>query len=122
MASVGFALHWHAFDAVTFYKGQINNSKSKSFLFCSGVHTLLDDLLDENVYFRFNPILRAEVSLDESRPEVMDQLKSDTLQYLDRNQHKIDLLCMVLGAERTLLSRSKDWISGRAWELKHRWV
>ncbi|XP_041955394.1 calcium-independent phospholipase A2-gamma-like isoform X2 [Alosa sapidissima] len=87
-----------------------------------GVHTLLDDLLEENVYFRFNPMLSAEVSLDESRVEVLDQLKSDTLLYLERNKLKLDLLCMVLRVERSTLSKSKDWLSERAWELRHRWV
>ncbi|XP_062397941.1 calcium-independent phospholipase A2-gamma-like [Sardina pilchardus] len=87
-----------------------------------GVHTLLADLLDEDVYFRFNPMLKAEVSLDESRAEVLDQLKSDTLQYLERNRLKLDLLCMVLGAERSALTKSRDWVSQRVWELQHRWV
>lgn len=91
-------------------------------LFFSGVHTLLDDLLAENVYFRFNPMLSAGVSLDECRAEALDQLKSDTLLYLDRNKRKMEQLCEVLGAKRSVLSRSKDWVNERVWELRHRWV
>ncbi|XP_029910944.1 calcium-independent phospholipase A2-gamma-like [Myripristis murdjan] len=87
-----------------------------------GVHTLLDDLLAPDVYFRFNPMLSAEVSLDESRPMALDQLQRDTQVYLERNRPKLARLCLVLGAERSTVSRTRDWISGRAWEMKQRWV
>ncbi|XP_077369019.1 calcium-independent phospholipase A2-gamma-like isoform X2 [Festucalex cinctus] len=87
-----------------------------------GVHTLLDDLLPPDVYFRFNPMLSAEVSLDESRLGALDQLEKDTRVYLERNRLKLARLCLVLGAERSAVSKTKDWISERAWEMKHRWV
>ncbi|XP_030277837.1 calcium-independent phospholipase A2-gamma-like [Sparus aurata] len=98
-----------------------------SSLICSatdteGVHTLLDDLLAPDVYFRFNPMLSAVVSLDESRPRAMDQLQRDTQNYLERNRPKLARLCLVLGAERSAVSRTKDWMSERAWEMKQRWV
>ncbi|KAI4872002.1 hypothetical protein NFI96_022505, partial [Prochilodus magdalenae] len=86
-----------------------------------GVHTLLDDLLEPNVYFRFNPMLRAEVSLDESRPGALLQLQEDTQRYLEQNQPKLDLLCKVLGEERTALGKTWNWISGKGWELQQRW-
>ncbi|XP_047467996.1 calcium-independent phospholipase A2-gamma-like isoform X2 [Mugil cephalus] len=85
-----------------------------------GVHTLLDDLLAPNVYFRFNPMLSAVVSLDENRPGALDQLQRDTQNYLERNRLKLARLCLVLGAERSSLSRTKDWMSERAWEMKQR--
>nr|XP_019951679.1 PREDICTED: calcium-independent phospholipase A2-gamma-like isoform X1 [Paralichthys olivaceus]XP_019951680.1 PREDICTED: calcium-independent phospholipase A2-gamma-like isoform X1 [Paralichthys olivaceus] len=87
-----------------------------------GVHTLLDDLLAPDVYFRFNPMLSALVSLDESRPGAMNQLQRDTQTYLERNRPKLARLCLVLGAERSAVSRTKDWMSERAWEMKQRWV
>ncbi|KAM7411493.1 hypothetical protein PAMA_021469 [Pampus argenteus] len=87
-----------------------------------GVHTLLDDLLPPDVYFRFNPMLSAEVSLDESRPGALNQLQTDTQIYLERNKPKLARLCLVLGAERSAVSKTKDWISERAWEVKQRWV
>ncbi|KAF7667456.1 hypothetical protein LDENG_00060340 [Lucifuga dentata] len=87
-----------------------------------GVHTLLDDLLAPDVYFRFNPMLSAEVTMDESRPGALDQLQRDTQTYLERNRPKLARLCLVLGAERSAVSRTKDWISERAWEMKQRWV
>ncbi|XP_077579628.1 calcium-independent phospholipase A2-gamma-like isoform X1 [Stigmatopora nigra] len=85
-----------------------------------GVHTLLDDLLPPDVYFRFNPMLSAEVSLDESRPGALDQLEMDTQVYLERNRLKLVRLCLVLGAERSAVDKTKDWINERAWEMKHR--
>uniref|UniRef100_A0A3Q1CZD9 PNPLA domain-containing protein n=1 Tax=Amphiprion ocellaris TaxID=80972 RepID=A0A3Q1CZD9_AMPOC len=85
-----------------------------------GVHTLLDDLLAPNVYFRFNPMLSAQVSLDENRPGALDLLQRDTQNYLERNRNKLARLCLVLGAERSSVSRTKDWMSERAWEMKQR--
>ncbi|XP_039507873.1 calcium-independent phospholipase A2-gamma-like [Pimephales promelas] len=87
-----------------------------------GVHTLLDDLLSPNVYFRFNPMLRSNVTLDESRPEVLQQLQKDTQLYLDRNRPKLERLCDVLMVERTAIRKTRDWIGGKAWELQHRWA
>ncbi|XP_036446563.1 calcium-independent phospholipase A2-gamma-like [Colossoma macropomum] len=86
-----------------------------------GVHTLLDDLLEPNVYFRFNPMLSAEVSLDESRPGALQQLQEDTQRYLERNRPKLVQLCKVLGEERTALGKTWNWISEKGWELQQRW-
>ncbi|XP_006794270.1 calcium-independent phospholipase A2-gamma-like isoform X2 [Neolamprologus brichardi] len=85
-----------------------------------GVHTLLDDLLAPDVYFRFNPMLSSDVSLDENRPQALDQLQRDTQNYLERNQPKLARLCLVLSAERSVIRRTKDWFSERAWEMKQR--
>uniref|UniRef100_A0A3B4AEB9 Uncharacterized protein n=1 Tax=Periophthalmus magnuspinnatus TaxID=409849 RepID=A0A3B4AEB9_9GOBI len=68
-----------------------------------GVHTLLDDLLAPNVYFRFNPTMSAVVSLDESRPGALEVLRQDTQEYLERNHPKLARLCLVLGAERSAM-------------------
>lgn len=87
-----------------------------------GVHTLLDDLLAPDVYFRFNPRLSAVVYLDESRPQALDQLQRDTQDYLERNRPKLAQLCLVLGAERSAVSRTKDWMSEKAWEMKQTWL
>lgn len=98
-----------------------------SSLICSatdteGVHTLLDDLLAPDVYFRFNPMLSALVSLDESRPRALEQLQRDTQVYLERNRPKLARLCLVLGAERSAVRRAQDWMRQRAWEMRHGWA
>lgn len=85
-----------------------------------GVHTLLADLLEPNVYFRFNPMLSAGVSLDESRPSALQQLQEDTQHYLEHNHLRLDQLCKVLGEERTALGKTWDWISVKGWELQQR--
>lgn len=79
-------------------------------------------MLAPDVYFRFNPMLSAEVSLDESSIRAMEQLQADTQLYLDRNKPKMARLCKVLGQERTALSHTKDWVSERAWEMQQSWV
>ncbi|KAM4563459.1 calcium-independent phospholipase A2-gamma-like isoform 1-T2 [Odontesthes bonariensis] len=85
-----------------------------------GVHTLLDELMAPDVYFRFNPMLSAGVSLDENRPGALNQMQRDTQNYLERNRLKLARLCLVLGAERSSVGRAKDWMSERAWEMKQR--
>nr|XP_023649392.1 renin isoform X2 [Paramormyrops kingsleyae] len=86
-----------------------------------GVHMLLEDLLSDNVYFRFNPMLSAEVSLDECRPKALEQLQADTQLYLERNQHEMERLHCVLGAERSALQHTRDWLSQQAWALRQSW-
>ncbi|XP_048873252.1 calcium-independent phospholipase A2-gamma-like isoform X2 [Brienomyrus brachyistius] len=86
-----------------------------------GVHMLLEDLLSDNVYFRFNPMLSAEVSLDESRPKSLEQLRVDTQLYLERNQHKMERLHCILGAERSALQHTRDWLGQQGWALRQRW-
>ncbi|XP_035238066.1 calcium-independent phospholipase A2-gamma-like [Anguilla anguilla] len=87
-----------------------------------GVHTLLDDLLSPDTYFRFNPTLSAGVTMDECRPGALDLLRADTRLYLDRNQPKVERLCRVLGPERGALQLAGDRVRERAWELRHRWA
>ncbi|XP_033904605.2 calcium-independent phospholipase A2-gamma-like isoform X1 [Acipenser ruthenus] len=86
-----------------------------------GVHTLLDDLLPVDVYFRFNPLISAYVPLDESRAECLDQLRDDTELYLQRNRPKLQRLSGILRAERGALRTAGDWLRESTWLLRHRW-
>ncbi|XP_016531181.1 calcium-independent phospholipase A2-gamma-like isoform X2 [Poecilia formosa] len=83
-----------------------------------GVHTLLGDLLPPDVYFRFNPMMNDEVSLDENQPEALDKLVMETQEYLETNRSKVAKLCLVLNSQRSPVDRAKDWISQRTWEMK----
>uniref|UniRef100_A0A3P9NAL6 Uncharacterized protein n=1 Tax=Poecilia reticulata TaxID=8081 RepID=A0A3P9NAL6_POERE len=76
-----------------------------------GVHTLLGDLLPPDVYFRFNPMMNDEVSLDENQPETLDKLVMETQDYLETNRSKVAKLCLVLNSQRSPVDRAKDWIS-----------
>lgn len=116
------------YDSVKRTPGTSTSLRAKiSSLICSatdteGVHTLLDDLLAPDVYFRFNPMLSALVSLDESRPPALEQLQRDTQVYLERNRPKLARLCLVLGAERSAVSKTQDWVRQRAWEMRQGWA
>ncbi|XP_014870103.1 calcium-independent phospholipase A2-gamma-like isoform X1 [Poecilia latipinna] len=83
-----------------------------------GVHTLLGDLLPPDVYFRFNPMMNDEVSLDENQPEALDKLVMETQEYLETNRSKVAKLCLVLNSQRSPVDQAKDWISQRTWEMK----
>uniref|UniRef100_A0A3B3WZ77 Uncharacterized protein n=1 Tax=Poecilia mexicana TaxID=48701 RepID=A0A3B3WZ77_9TELE len=70
-----------------------------------GVHTLLGDLLPPDVYFRFNPMMNDEVSLDENQPEALDKLVMETQEYLETNRSKVAKLCLVLNSQRSPVDR-----------------
>lgn len=67
-------------------------------------------------------MLSLDVTLDESRPGVLKQMRDDTQLYLDRNQPKLERLSKVLTTERTAIWKTRDWISEKAWELQQRWA
>uniref|UniRef100_S4RAE8 Patatin-like phospholipase domain containing 8 n=1 Tax=Petromyzon marinus TaxID=7757 RepID=S4RAE8_PETMA len=54
------------------------------------VHTMLDGLLPADAYFRFNPLTREDVALDERRAERLNQLQNDAHAYLERNGAKLE--------------------------------
>jgi len=72
------------------------------------VHRLLQDLLPKHCYFRINPTVSEWLSLDETRPEKIDQLKMDGLMYLRRNEYKMQKAVESLNLERTYLQHASD--------------
>lgn len=74
------------------------------------VHTIVQDLLPTNSYFRFNPYLSEWITLDENRAEKLDQLKLDAQMYLRRNSEKFDSAVRSLLKERGTLQRVEDWL------------
>lgn len=75
------------------------------------VHTILHDLLDPMVYFRFNPYLSEMISLDETRPEKIAQLQKDACMYSRRNENKLVLAASTLTQTRSSTQKCKDLIS-----------
>ena len=61
------------------------NAVYSSFL---AVHITLQDLLPDTTYFRFNPNLSIDATLDESKPEVLEQLKTDAKNYINKYEWK----------------------------------
>ncbi|XP_054844838.1 calcium-independent phospholipase A2-gamma [Eublepharis macularius] len=78
------------------------------------VHTMLDALLPPNTYFRFNPLMNEDIALDESRKEKLNQLRTDGIRYLERNEEKLKKAAKILTQEKTTLQRFNDWIRLKA--------
>ncbi|NWH65278.1 PLPL8 phospholipase, partial [Geococcyx californianus] len=78
------------------------------------VHTMLDALLPPDTYFRFNPLMNEDIALDESRKEKLNQLQTDGIRYLERNEEKLRKAAKILTQEKTTLQRLRDWMRLKA--------
>lgn len=78
------------------------------------VHTMLDALLPPDTYFRFNPLMNEDIALDESRKEKLNQLQTDGIRYLERNEEKLRKAAKILTQEKSALQRLQDWIRLKA--------
>ncbi|NXG69266.1 PLPL8 phospholipase, partial [Baryphthengus martii] len=78
------------------------------------VHTMLDALLPPDTYFRFNPLMNEDIPLDESRKEKLNQLQTDGIRYLERNEEKLRKAAKILTQEKTTLQRLQDWMRLKA--------
>ncbi|XP_033329381.2 calcium-independent phospholipase A2-gamma isoform X2 [Megalopta genalis] len=74
------------------------------------VHTMLNDLLPEHVYYRFNPYLTEMLSMVEIRPEKLTQLEQDAKMYIRRNEEKFQKAAQVLLEKRQIQQQIMDWI------------
>ncbi|KAM4734431.1 calcium-independent phospholipase A2-gamma-like [Anableps anableps] len=73
------------------------------------VHAMLDAFLPPDTYFRFNPFVNKDVSLDESRLEKLDMLQADGLRYLERNEEKLKKVVRILTREKSPIKRVTEW-------------
>ncbi|KAL8221341.1 UNVERIFIED_CONTAM: Calcium-independent phospholipase A2-gamma [Gekko kuhli] len=93
----------------TSLKAKLNNVISSA-TDTEEVHTMLDALLPPDTYFRFNPLMNEDIALDESRKEKLNQLRTDGIQYLERNEEKLKKAAKILTEEKTTLQKLNDWI------------
>ena len=73
------------------------------------VHVVLQDLLPESVYFRINPELSEDISIDEHRPQKLELLCKDTVSYLSQERGRMERAANCLMQQRTVQQKTWDW-------------
>lgn len=74
---------------------------------------MLNDLLPENVYYRFNPYLTEMLSMVEIDPKKLEQMERDALMYLRRNEDKFQQAAKALCETKSPTKRALDWVNRR---------
>lgn len=75
---------------------------------------MLDAFLPPDTYFRFNPFLNEDVSLDESRHEKLNLLQAEGIRYLERNEEKLSKVARILTREKSSIQRVTEWAKLKA--------
>ncbi|KAF3688615.1 Calcium-independent phospholipase A2-gamma [Channa argus] len=78
------------------------------------VHTMLDAFLPPNTYFRFNPYISEDISMDENRQEKLNMLQAEGVRYLEKNGEKLKKVASILTQEKSSLQRMAEWAKLKA--------
>lgn len=70
---------------------------------------MLDAFLPADTYYRFNPYMSEDVSMDESRQEKLGLLQAEGARYLERNEHKLSKVARILTREKSAAHRMSEW-------------
>lgn len=70
---------------------------------------MLDAFLPPDTYFRFNPYMSEDISMDESRQEKLGLLQCEGFRYLERNEEKLKKVARILTREKTSVQRMSEW-------------
>ncbi|CAD6199466.1 unnamed protein product [Caenorhabditis auriculariae] len=71
------------------------------------VHMCMHDMLDQSVYYRFNPYMTFSYGLDEIQKDRLVQMQNDAKLYVRRNSLKIEAAALRLTQEPTLWQRAQ---------------
>ncbi|XP_011308196.1 calcium-independent phospholipase A2-gamma isoform X2 [Fopius arisanus] len=78
-----------------------------------GVHTMLNDLLPDHVYYRFNPYLTEMLPMQETRPEKLNQLEQDARMYIRKNEDKFHHAAIALNLRKSIPQKVLDFLKLR---------
>lgn len=78
------------------------------------VHAMLDAFLPRDAYFRFNPHMSEDISMDENRQEKLNLLQAEGIRYLERNEEKLNKVARILTREKSSVQRMAEWARLRA--------
>lgn len=71
---------------------------------------MLNDLLPDHVYYRFNPYLTELISMVETDSQKIEQLRRDAIMYLRRNEDKFQEVAKSLVKEKRIPQKIQDAI------------
>ncbi|UXI21433.1 hypothetical protein NH340_JMT07376 [Sarcoptes scabiei] len=75
------------------------------------IHRLMQDMMPNDVYYRFNPTLTDPSSIDENRSEKLQQLSYDAQMYLRKNGHKFSKALEQLSLKRRRKQICMDYLN-----------
>lgn len=70
---------------------------------------MLDAFLPPDAYFRFNPYMSEDISMDENRQEKLRLLQCEGSRYLERNEEKLKKVARILTQEKSSVQRMSEW-------------
>uniref|UniRef100_A0A3Q3XAH5 PNPLA domain-containing protein n=1 Tax=Mola mola TaxID=94237 RepID=A0A3Q3XAH5_MOLML len=73
------------------------------------VHAMLDAFLPPDTYFRLNPYMSEDVSMDENRQERLNMLQAEGARYLERNEEKLKKVASILTRDKSSVQGLTEW-------------
>ena len=84
------------------------------------VHTILKDVYEPSVYFRFQPDLSEDITIDEVKPEKLAILCKDAEQYISSHNAMLDGAVASLMAKKKTSQKLEAWFDSNWKELTGR--
>jgi calcium-independent phospholipase A2-gamma len=78
---------------------------------------MLQDLLPDGVYYRFNPYVKEVSAMFEARREKLEELEREANLYARRNEEKFQHAAAALTQPRSHLQKSQDWCKQKMAQL-----